>query len=84
MLQAVPNPFSDATEITLRASASADVRVDAYNVLGQRVRTLYTGYLRAGESHAVRFDGSGLPPGLYVIRAQAAGRVATQTVTLSS
>ena len=83
MQAASPNPFGSETQFAVQADQAGTVVVEVYNVLGQRVRTLLSERMEARESKVVRLDASGLPAGLYVIRAQAGGQVASQMVTLS-
>lgn len=62
-----PNPFNPATTIPFTLPESADVTVEVYNTVGQRIGTLATGEYEAG-SHQVDFDGSRLASGVYLIR----------------
>lgn len=80
---AYPNPFTSRTSLTLRASEAQAVRVDLFDVLGRRVRTLFEGTVRPGAPVDVRVEASGLPPGLYVVRADGEMFRATRRVTLS-
>jgi len=77
LLQNYPNPFNPSTTIAFalggdRQGGAVQVRLDIYNVLGQRVSTLINGTLEPGryeyEWHGV--DGSGQPvaSGLYFYR----------------
>ncbi len=59
-----PNPFNPVTTIRFRLPASAPVRLAVYNLRGQLVRLLADRSLPAGWQE-VRFDGSGLPGGVY-------------------
>ena len=77
-----PNPFSAATRFTLRLAREQHVRVEVFNVLGQRVRLLHDGPLEAGEPHAFAFEGDGLPSGLYLYRAQGERFVTSGQITL--
>jgi hypothetical protein len=51
-------------------------------VLGQRVKTLYDGTPRAGQSKTVTFDTAGLPSGVYVVQLRANGQTRTQRLTV--
>ena len=78
---AYPNPFNPATTLTLTLPQAQPVSVAAYDLLGREVALLRRGTLVAG-THRLVFDATGLPSGVYMIRAE--GRTAswTQTVTL--
>ncbi len=78
---AYPNPFRSSTEIALEVPMASEVRVAVYDVLGRRVAVLLDGEVEAGK-HSVHFDGSGLPNGVYLVRAEAGAFVETQRVTL--
>ena len=55
--QNYPNPFNPTTAITFALSATADVELDVYNALGQRVITIFEGTLGAG-NHQVVWNGT--------------------------
>ncbi len=59
-----PNPFNPSTTIGFELAASGPVRLEVYNVLGQRVATLFEGQ-QAGGSYRIAFEASSLPSGLY-------------------
>ena len=77
-----PNPFNPTTRFTLTVQASQDVRVEVFNLLGQRVRLLHDGPLEAGEARAFTFEAADLPSGLYLYRAQGETFAASGQVTL--
>jgi hypothetical protein len=54
--QNYPNPFNPATEISYRLPRGADVTLDVYNTLGQRIRTLVSSQQEAGV-HRAAWDG---------------------------
>ena len=71
----VPNPFNPETVIGFSLAAESRVRLEVFDVLGQRVRILVGGRLPAGE-HRVVWDGideSGarVGSGVYFYRLQA-------------
>ena len=72
--QNYPNPFNPVTTIRFDIPQESHVRMDVYNVMGQRVRTLMNGTMQPG-FHAVRWDGTNdmgksLASGMYIYRIQ--------------
>jgi choice-of-anchor A domain-containing protein/uncharacterized repeat protein (TIGR01451 family)/TQXA domain-containing protein len=63
--QNYPNPFNPSTVIKFNVPESGNYVMKVYNVIGQLVSTLASGYFEAG-SYTVNFNASGLPSGLYV------------------
>ena len=68
--QNYPNPFNPTTTIRFTIPEMQDVRLDVYNVLGQRVATLVNTQMTAG-THTVPFDATRLASGMYIYRLQA-------------
>jgi hypothetical protein len=79
--QNYPNPFNPTTNIRFGLPESADVTLEVYTVLGQRVMTLVNENRSAGW-HTVSFNGAGLSSGVYVYRIQAGGMVQTKKLIL--
>jgi uncharacterized protein (TIGR03790 family) len=67
--QNYPNPFNPSTTISFALPTDAKVKLEVYNVLGQRVAILLDKSLQAGY-YAVNFDAGGLASGLYFCRLQ--------------
>jgi hypothetical protein len=76
-----PNPSDGRATFRLEVAEAQAVRVEVLDALGRRVAVLHAGTLAAG-SHPLTLDGVALPAGVYVVRAEAGGVVATRTVTL--
>lgn len=68
--QNYPNPFNPVTQIRFSLPKAAHVRLEIYNVSGQRVATLVDAQKSAGE-HAVEFEASKLASGPYFYRIEA-------------
>ncbi len=51
-----PNPFNPTTSISYTVPQSADVSIEIFNTLGQKIRTLVDGKMAAGE-HTVNWNG---------------------------
>jgi len=65
-----PNPFSDRTTLELSISEPTDVKIQVYNVLGQRVATVADKNMDAGTHQLTWADGS-LASGTYFVRMEA-------------
>ena len=80
--QNYPNPFNPETEIRYALPERAYVRLEVYNLLGQRVATLVNGPQEAGGA-VVRWDGTSdegtsLASGIYFYHLQAGEYSATR------
>jgi hypothetical protein len=76
-----PNPFNPSTNLVFVVPARAWTRLDIFDALGRFVSSPVDGMLEPG-SHAVRFDGSGLPGGTYLIRLRIGERTTVRSVLL--
>ena len=72
--QNYPNPFNPVTTIKFGLPEDAQVELVVYNVIGQKVATLVSEYMRAGH-YVVQFDGSNYASGTYFYVLRAGNRV---------
>jgi len=79
--QNYPNPFNPTTEISFSLPSASDVKLEVYNIMGQRVVTLADGYLEAGR-HATIWDASSVASGIYFYRLTANEFVETKKMVL--
>jgi len=84
--QNYPNPFNPVTRIIFDLPETADVRLDIFNILGQKVRTLINRRLTAG-THSATFDGRSdnnqkLASGVYLYRLSAGEYSQSRKMTL--
>ena len=76
-----PNPFNPSTTIRYALPATVDVRIDVYNVLGQKVTTLFSGRQTAGV-HDVTVAAGDWPTGVYIYQVVTEDKVMTGTMML--
>jgi len=67
--QNFPNPFNPKTVIGWQMAVGSEVDVSIYDILGQKVATLVSGYKPAG-IYKVEWDGSGFASGIYLYKMQ--------------
>jgi hypothetical protein len=81
LLQNHPNPFNPTTKIRFGLPQAAEVRVEVYNILGEKMATVWNGYLSSGY-HSVDFNAANLPSGVYIYQLQAEGFVEVKRMIL--
>ena len=74
--QNYPNPFNPTTTISFNIgmSGTPQVRLDVYNILGQRINTLLDKRMEAG-NHSIEWDGTNregqrVASGIYLYKLQ--------------
>ena len=83
LLSAVyPNPFNPQASFDLAVAQTQHVSVELFNVLGQRVATLFDATMEADANQTFTIDGAGLATGPYVVRVTGERFAESRTVTL--
>lgn len=78
-----PNPFNPHTLIRFDLPEAAEVTLKVFNLLGEEIRTLVSGYTAAG-FHALSWDGTdgagrGVPSGIYIYRLEVRTAASVET-----
>jgi len=76
-----PNPFNSSSVIEYSLSRAAHVRIDIYDLLGRKVKTLVDERKQPG-THSITFDASDLSSGVYFYRLQAGEVTETRKMVL--
>ena len=79
--QNYPNPFNPTTNIRYQLPVTAEVKLEIYNLLGQKVATLIDKRQVAG-LYSISFDASKLSSGIYLSRLSAGDRVFVKKMIL--
>ncbi|NNE69221.1 MAG: T9SS type A sorting domain-containing protein [Rhodothermales bacterium] len=76
-----PNPFNPTTSIRYSLDEGQDVSVSVWDLSGQLVQTLWTGFQEAGE-YTVSFSADDLPSGTYFVRLQSPEGIQSHPILL--
>ena len=84
--QNYPNPFNPVTNIRFSILEPSDLKIEIYNIRGQRVRILVDDHLQAGD-HVVQWDsrdanGRSAAAGIYFYRLKAGNQSSTKKMLL--
>lgn len=79
--QNYPNPFNPTTRITFSIPESNNVKIDIFNLLGEKVATLVDGNLAAG-NYATEWKAKNYPSGIYVYTITAGNYFESRKMTL--
>jgi len=79
--QNYPNPFNAKTSIEFALPEAAKVDLSIYNMLGQKVTTLVSAELPAG-NHSVNWDASDVTSGVYFYKITAGDKTEVHEMTL--
>jgi hypothetical protein len=77
-----PNPASGQAQVQFAVREAAETTIAVYNVLGQRVRTLYEGTPQAEQTRNLTLEASSLSSGTYFVRMQADGKTVSRRLTV--
>ena len=82
-LAVYPNPARDQATVSFRAPLDGTAQVVVYNVLGQRVASLYDGAVNGGQLYSLLLHGEHLAAGLYECRLLVNGKAEMQRLIIA-
>ncbi len=80
-----PNPFNPNVSITIYLKISSVLKVTIFNILGEKVKTMFNNYLNNG-THSFEWDGRNdsnlnLPSGSYIVVVQSERHLGSLKIT---
>lgn len=82
LAEIVPNPTAEDFDINIQVAFESNVRVELFNSLGEKVRTIFDGVLKTG-SYSFYVPTSNISRGLYFVRMRTDSYVSTTSVVLT-
>lgn len=79
--QNYPNPFNPTTQIQFGLPQQSHVKLEVYNINGQKVKELLNAPLNAG-SHTITFNAENLASGIYIYRLNTGNQILTNKMIL--
>ena len=77
---AYPNPFHDKVNFVIETDLSGKAVLEVYSIYGQKLQTVFEGYLTAGKSQVVEFRPGAIAAGTLVYRFTINGKQITGKV----
>ena len=72
--QNYPNPFNPTTEIRFSVGESGRATLEVFNILGQKVATLFDDVAEAGQYYKIKFSAGNFASGVYLYKLQSGAR----------
>jgi hypothetical protein len=81
LLNNYPNPFNAVTTISYDLPAADNVRLEIYNLMGQKVEILADDWMEAG-NHSIQWNAEGYSSGIYFYKLTTGDKTVTKRMTL--
>ncbi len=81
-LAVYPNPMSNNGTIDFRVANNGQTTAELYNMMGEKVATLFDRNVQADQKFQIRFDASKYTRGLYVIYIRNGSSIQTRKITI--
>jgi ligand-binding sensor domain-containing protein len=81
LYQNYPNPFNSSSIIKYSINKKSYITLNVFDVLGRKLQELDKGIKNIGE-YQIRFDGTGLPSGIYFYRLSSDNTIETKKLLL--
>ena len=82
LMRLYPNPVLQTAVIDLNMPGSSGVQIDLLNLLGQKIKTVYSGFLSKGDHSLPLNNNKKLPSGTYLLKADTKSSTRTIKIVL--
>jgi hypothetical protein len=82
LYQNYPNPFNPSTIIRFNVEKSGPATLELFNVLGEQVETLFSGFAEAGRQYSATFDATHMTNGAYFYKLTSNGSSSLRKMVL--
>lgn len=76
-----PNPFNSSTVIEYHVPCGSDIKLEIFNLMGQKITTLVNGHQAEGNK-TIRWNAAAQPSGIYFCRLDAGNNICVRRMTL--
>ncbi|MCP4631496.1 MAG: DUF362 domain-containing protein [candidate division Zixibacteria bacterium] len=76
-----PNPFNSSTGITYTLSSKCLIKLEVFNILGEKITTLVNSVQQSGE-HSITWDAADFSSGIYFLKLSSDEKTYTKLMTL--
>jgi len=77
-----PNPVSKAATLSFAVKEQKETEITLYNILGQKMATVYQGTPQAEEEQTVQIDAANLSSGTYFLRLEVGNQIRNERLTV--
>jgi hypothetical protein len=81
LYQNYPNPFNSTTNIKYQLTSEGRIRIDLYNILGEKIKTVIDEYKNAG-SYSLTINLDELSSGVYLYTLETGSKVLVKKLTI--
>ena len=82
-LKTYPNPLSDEANFEIGSMDEAQASLEIFSATGERICTVFSGQLAAGEMRTLQFDAGKLPNGMYICKLTAGNAIEYDTIIVN-
>lgn len=80
VMNVYPNPAREAAVVEFNIPTEGQVTIEIYNLVGQKVKTLYNDIATEGQTHVVKINSMDYEAGVYYVRLNTGSETISQKI----